>query len=63
MKMVKTVSGLFLLAGAISLVFAIIFALTDVYLIASPGGWLKLSLVLAVFSIAVAVSPCCEKPK
>jgi hypothetical protein len=63
MKMVKMVSGLFLLAGAIALVIAVIFALTNVCFLATPGGWLELSLVLAVFSIATAVCPCQEKPK
>jgi hypothetical protein len=44
-------------------VIAVIFALTNVCFLATPGGWLELSLVLAVFSIATAVCPCQEKPK
>lgn len=63
MKMAKMASNVFLCAGMVALVLAVIFALTNVFYLASPGGWLELSLVLAVFSIALAILPCAEKPK
>ena len=47
------VSKLLLLAGAVSLVIALILALADIQIIATPNGWMDLSVVLAVFSIAV----------
>jgi uncharacterized membrane protein len=60
----KMVSKLLLLAGAIAFVIALIFFLIHVSFLATPGGWLKLSLALAVFSIAVTVvCSCVEKPK
>jgi hypothetical protein len=63
MKLAKAVSGLFLFGGMVALTLSIIFALSNTFFFASPGGWLELSLVLAVFSIAISVSPCAEKPK
>ncbi len=47
------VAKLLVYAGAIAFLGAVILALTGTTLIATCGGWLELSLVLAVFSIAV----------
>jgi len=47
------VSKLLLIAGAVALVIAVILALVDTQIIAAPNGWMDLSVVLAVFSIAV----------
>ena len=63
MKYAKTVSSLFLAAGLIALAAAVVMALTDRFILASPGGWLEFALVMAVFSIAAAIVPCGEKPK
>jgi len=49
----KTLSQLFLLAAAIALVIGVILALAGTSWIATPNGWLDLSLVCAVMSIAV----------
>jgi uncharacterized membrane protein len=60
----KMASKLLLAAGAIAFVIAVIMSLVKVCFIATPGGWLELSLVLAVFSIAVQyICAPEEKPK
>ena len=43
---------LLLIAAAFVFVVAIILSLTQTVFIAEPGGWLDLSLVLMIFSIA-----------
>ena len=47
------VSKLALLASAVVFVIAIILSLIQKNIIAGPNGWLELSLVLAVLSVAV----------
>ena len=52
----KILSQLFLLAAAVALVIAVIIALVGVdatFLNVAANGWLDLSLVCAVFSIAI----------
>ena len=49
----KQLSKLTLLASAVVLVVAIILSLLQKNIIAGHNGWLELSLVLAVFSVAV----------
>ena len=49
----KVLSQLFLLAAAITLVVAVILALLGQTVIATANGWLDLSLVCAVISIAI----------
>ena len=49
----KVLSQLFLLAAAIALVIGAILALVGTSWIATPNGWLDLSLVCAVLSIAI----------
>jgi hypothetical protein len=51
----KVLSQLFLLAGVIALIISIILAASGAMLVAGPNGWLDLSLVCAIFSIAIAV--------
>ena len=49
----KQLPKLALLASVIVFVVAISLSLVQEKIIASPNGWLDLSLVLAVFSIAI----------
>ena len=49
----KILPKLLLLAGVIAFVVAVILAFADTCFIATPNGWLDLSLLLVVFSIAV----------
>jgi hypothetical protein len=48
----KQLPKLLLAAGAVVFVIAIVLSIIPKFIIASPGGWLELSLVLAVFSAA-----------
>ena len=57
----KQLSKLTLLASAVVLVVAIILSLLQKNIIAGPNGWLELSLVLAVLSVAVKYVMCDEK--
>jgi hypothetical protein len=49
----KFVSTLFLFAGGIAFVVSLILAIAHTVIIAGPNGWLDLSLVCAIFSIAI----------
>jgi len=49
----KMLPKLLLLTGAIAFLVAVILAFADTNFIAGPNGWLDLSLVLVIFSIAV----------
>ena len=49
----KALPKVILLASVIVFVIAIVLSLFQTDLIAGPNGWLDLSLVLAVFSIAI----------
>ena len=57
----KQLPKLTLLASAVVLLVAIILSLLQKNIIAGPNGWLELSLVLAVFSVAVKYVMCDEK--
>ncbi len=49
----RMLAKLFLLSSAVALVGGVMLAFFDTNLIAGPNGWLDLSLVCAVFSIAI----------
>lgn len=51
----RMLAKLFLLSSAVALVGGVILAFFDANLIAGPNGWLDLSLVCAVFSIAIRI--------
>ena len=51
----KNLPKIVLLAGAIAFVIGVILSLTQAFFIATANGWLDLSLVLAVFSVAIKV--------
>jgi len=57
----KQLPKLTLLVSAVVLLVAIILSLLQKNIIAGPNGWLELSLVLAVFSVAVKYVMCDEK--
>ena len=51
----KILSQLFLLVAVVSLVISLILAIFDTQFIATPNGWLDLSLVCGVLAIGIAV--------